>query len=176
MQPTDPNESSVFPIDVGEDSYDAMYKSCFCALCAFADRYVQDEALAADLVQDAFATLWKMRAKFSSEAAMRSFLYIAVRNAALNCLRSMRRIGPLPERPIAAEGESDEAVLAAELERQLLSRIEQLPQECRKVLQLSLGGMSYKEIGELLRISVSTVHSQRVRAVKLLRQAFAKSS
>ena len=90
------------------------------------------------------------------------------------------RIDPLfslhlrPEREVIPDDEADEAVITAETERQLLRLIEELPRECRKVLKHSLRGKSYKEIGEILRISVSTVHSQRVRAVKLLRQAFVK--
>lgn len=160
-----------------EAIYDRLYGTYFCALCSFAHKYVRDEHVAADIVQQVFVTLWKMRDRFHSEQAARSFLYISVRNSSLNYLRSIRHrasIFPPDEALPRAQDEPDELLITAELERQLLFEIEQLPTECRRVLQLSLRGKSYKEIGELMRIAVSTVHSQRVRAVKLLRKALVK--
>lgn len=159
-----------------EAIYDRLYGTYFCALCSFSHRYVRDEHVAADIVQQVFMTLWKMRERFHTEESVRSFLYISVRNASLNYLRSNRRRTsvPLDEALLRIQDKPDEALIRTELERQLLHAIEQLPAECRRVLQLSLRGKSYKEIGEQMRIAVSTVHSQRVRAVKLLRKALAK--
>lgn len=160
-----------------EAIYGRLYETYFCALCSYSHKYVRDEHVAADIVQQVFATLWKMRDRFHAEQAVRSFLYISVRNSSLNYLRSIRHRATLfpPDEVLpATQDDPDEQLIAAELERQLLQEIEQLPAECRRVLQLSLGGKSYKEIGELMRIAVSTVHSQRVRAVKLLRKALVK--
>ena len=182
MQQADFNgmEKSSFHCD--EALYDHMYETYFCALCTYACKYVPDKHAAADIVQNVFMALWKLRAKFPSEESIRSFLYISVRNASLNQLRNSRRsrtnlrtfLSDHIDREVIPADEADEAVITAETERQLLRLIEELPRECRKVLKHSLRGKSYKEIGEILRISVSTVHSQRVRAVKLLRQAFVK--
>ena len=182
MQRSDLNDVETPFFECDETRYDQVYETYFCTLCTYAYKYVRSEHAAADIVQTVFMTLWKLRTKFRSEEAVRSFLYVSVRNASFNHLRNSRRSRInlrvfLSEHSETAEvpcNEADETVITAEAERQLLCLIEELPQECRKVLKHSLRGKSYKEIGELLRISVSTVHSQRVRAVKLLRQAFVK--
>lgn len=182
MQQADFNGMEMSSFVCNEALYDHMYETYFCALCAYACKYVSDNHAAADIVQNVFMTLWKLRDGFRSEEAIRSFLYVSVRNASLNQLRNLRRsrknlrtfLSESVEKEVVPDDCADEALITAETERQLIRLIEELPQECRKVLKHSLRGKSYREIGEILRISVSTVHSQRVRAVKLLRQAFVK--
>lgn len=150
MQQADFNgmEKSSFHCD--EALYDHMYETYFCALCTYACKYVPDKHAAADIVQNVFMALWKLRAKFPSEESIRSFLYISVRNASLNQLRNSRRsrtnlrtfLSEHIEREVIPDDEADEAVITAETERQLLRLIEELPRECRKVLKHSLRRLS----------------------------------
>ena len=51
------------------------------------------------------------------------------------------------------------------------SAIEELPNQCRKVIEMSrIEGMSYKEIAEKLNISHRTVDTHITKATKILRQ------
>lgn len=50
----------------------------------FANEYVCDDLLAADIVQDCFVKLWQSRDGFTYIHQIKSFLYTSVRNRSLN--------------------------------------------------------------------------------------------
>ncbi len=153
------------------DAFRKFYDGYFAALCVFACKYVEDTDLAADIVQDVFVALWEKRGDFPSEAAMRSFLYTATRNRALNHIKHKNiHAGKSEEigRAITEQAEA-EAVIGAEAARHIMTLLDRLPAECRTVLRLTVEGKSYGEIATQLGITVSTVRNHRVRAVKKLR-------
>ena len=57
-----------------------------------------------------------------------------------------------------------------ELIRQIYVYIEDLPEERKKIILLSLKGHSGKEIAEILGISIHTVKTQKNRTFKYLRE------
>ncbi len=60
--------------------------------------------------------------------------------------------------------------MAAELEENLQKAMNDLPQQCRTIFQLSrFEELKYKEIAEALGISVKTVENQMGKALKILR-------
>ena len=62
-----------------------------------------------------------------------------------------------------------------ELEEYVNAAIEQLPTRCRQVFVLSRHeGKRYKEIAELMGISVKTVENQMLKALRVLRQTVKK--
>jgi RNA polymerase sigma factor (sigma-70 family) len=54
------------------------------ALCFFARRLVNDNAIAQDIVTDVFVKLWQKQADFKTVYSVKAFLYISTRNACLN--------------------------------------------------------------------------------------------
>ena len=50
----------------------------------FANQYVENDALAADIVQECFVKLWQLRDDFMYVHQIKSFLYTSVRNKSLN--------------------------------------------------------------------------------------------
>ena len=46
----------------------------------FANQYVENDALAADIVQECFVKLWQLRDDFMYVHQIKSFLYTSVRN------------------------------------------------------------------------------------------------
>ena len=58
----------------------------------------------------------------------------------------------------------------SELKQKIDDALEALPPGCRQVFRLSrMDGLSYKEIADLLEISVKTVENQMGKALKLMR-------
>ena len=161
-----------------EVCFKGIYERYFAALCLYARGFVESEPVSADIAQDAFVALWRMRRNFPSEAAVRSFLYVTARNLSLNHIKhehvKSRRLGNMGREMMEA-GQA-RRIISAEVERQLVDSMEQLPRECRNVLKMSIEGKSYREIGEILDIAVSTVRNHRIRAVKLLKSRCCKIS
>lgn len=76
-----------------------------------------------------------------------------------------------PDNYLACAGESSLAILEREEERQLLlAQVERLPQDYRQVLMLFYyQDITYREIAELLGVSVPTVNARLTRARAMLR-------
>ncbi|MBS1660852.1 MAG: sigma-70 family RNA polymerase sigma factor, partial [Bacteroidetes bacterium] len=71
--------------------------------------------------------------------------------------------------------EIDDAILEriyrAEVYRELHAALEKLPDQCRRVMQLSyLEGLTVEETAKLMQISTSAVKTHRTRVVKQLRK------
>ena len=66
-----------------EDFHD-IYNRYYSALCVFADSYIDDKVLAADITQDVFFKLWDRRSEFTDLLNIKAYLYTAVHNRALN--------------------------------------------------------------------------------------------
>ena len=67
-----------------ERALETLFQSHYASLCEFAVRYVREEALAEEIVQDLFADLWARRAEWRVRGPVRAYLFGAVRNRALN--------------------------------------------------------------------------------------------
>lgn len=152
-----------------------VFEKFYSSLCVYCLRLIREEGVTADLVQEAFVKLWENRQNFSSLLTIRSWLYTIVRNSAINYLRHMRmKAEKLEERGREVETSAVELIIRQEVERQLLEMIQELTPECRRVMNLLAEGKSYKEVGELLHISVNTVKNHRIRAVKILKERMQK--
>lgn len=143
-------------------------------MCNYAFKFVQDDQQAQDVVQDVFMNFWRKKDSLNIDLKVKSYLFTAVRNKALEVLRHKKmkanhydavRINELLRYDI-----EDEAEKYVRLEK-IHVAIGGLPTKCREVFSLSkMNGLSYNEIAAHLGISVKTVENQIVRALKLLRE------
>ena len=101
-------------------------------------------------------------------------MYITVRNACLNYLKQAKRDSLNQKQLAYLTGEKEEFVLnemiRAEVLKEIMNEINNLPEQCGKVLKLGyLEGLRNQEIAKLMNISVHTVKNQKARAIQLLR-------
>jgi RNA polymerase sigma-70 factor (ECF subfamily) len=65
-------------------------------------------------------------------------------------------------------------VIAGELEKKIHNALNELPEQCRTIFQMSrFDELKYREIADKLGISVKTVENQMGKALKLLREKLA---
>ena len=150
-----------------------IFNRYYASLCVFADRYVEDRALSADIAQDVFVKLWEKRKTFQDQLQVRSYLYRAVHNRALNEI----------SRKNTEKGCKDylnrfklndlfhERVVEEETFRLLLEEIDRLPGQMREIMLRALDGMQNKAIAEELAISSETVHTLKRIAYRKLRES-----
>ena len=142
-------------------------------LCNIVYRYLRDEALSEDIVQDVFMELWRKHRMIRIKTSLKAYLKRATINKTLNFIRDNK---------VTFEGEEDLPVLkgsftsaseqmeADELQEQINQAIDGLPERCRMIFLLSrFEDMSYREIAQKLDISVKTVENQISKALKVLR-------
>ena len=139
---------------------------------------VQD---AEDMTQDIFFTAYRKLEQFRGEASFRTWLHRITTNRCKNELRRrsrrLRTVNePLEEAAAAATngspGPEAVTVRGRRLQRLALS-IDSLTPEDRRILQLvDLEQTPYKEVAELLGLSLGAVKMRVLRARARLREAF----
>lgn len=160
-----------------EQALEVIFRMYYPGLVGFARRYVKTTEIAEELVQDLFLKLWSRRGSLGEIDSVKTYLFRAARNTALNHLRRRK----LEHEWLEKEGttiteerslEGDEAVTESEVTAAVRAAVDRLPPRCREVFMLSRdGGLTYAEIAKSLGISIKTVETQMGRALKALRES-----
>lgn len=158
-----------------EASLGMLLQRHWSGLTAYASRLVHDREDAKDVVQEVFARVWLKRTDWEPCGSVSGYLYRITRNLSLNWRRSERVRSRAESRgglQLLESGKvSDplEQLEAHRLRREVEAAIEQLPDRRREVFVLSrFHGLTHREIGEALGISVPTVSNQMSAALAQL--------
>ena len=157
-----------------EQAFGDLFKIHFKQLRNYAFSFVQEQMLAEDIVQTVFLRLWDKIEVLNFSDSIAAYLYRAVYNESLNALkRSKVRRSYHSWLNRHMKDQSDNAhrkLQLQELEQKLHAAINELPQQCRTIFQLSrYEELRYRDIGLRLGISAKTVENQMGKALKLLR-------
>jgi RNA polymerase sigma-70 factor, ECF subfamily len=166
----------------GVEAFEALVREHHRGLCTFAARLVGSDAIAEELVQDVFLTIWRQRESWRVTGTVAGYLYGAVRNQALMHLRrerSHRRWHEWFRREDAGGSgpppATDTGVRLDELRVAIERAIATLPPRCREAYLLRRQHhLSYTEIAQVMRITPKTVEIQIGTALKALRVRLAE--
>jgi len=161
-------------INALRESFDKIYVSYFSRMLRFAKEYVVFEEDAENIVQDVFVMLWEKRDVLDIQVNLISYMFMLVKNRCLDYIRHQAVADEYKQEQkakLAALEELDYTFSSEEeLEEIIHEAIDKLPERCREVfLKSRVEGMKNKEIAKELNISVNTVNSQIVVALKRLR-------
>ena len=150
-----------------------LFERYYQAMCCFALGYLKAADLAEEAVSDVFLNIWLKRKSIEIKTNIRAYLYTAVRNQSINYIRQRKllhvSIDSVEKENIISELHADKLVADNELKKNIDILLKQLPERRRIIFIMSrIDGFSYKEISEILSISVNTVQNQMVAAVKFL--------
>ena len=161
--------------DRGEEAARALYRTYSGELYGFALSRLGDRGLAEEVVQDVFTRVWRHADDYDAgRGSVRTWLYGIARNAIVDLERHRARRPPLSARDPEPEGATsvDEPIERALLRWQVQSALERLTPEHREVVRLAhLGGLSVREIADLLGLPAGTVKSRTFYALQNLRLA-----
>jgi RNA polymerase sigma factor (sigma-70 family) len=153
-----------------------LYDRYGVAAYSLARRVVRDPALAEDVVQEAFLTIWRGAGRFVPERARAAtWIMTLVHRRAVDLVRreQRRRAEPLPEAPVPAGSDGSSAADAVwlRLEREeVQAALTQLPDQQREVLELAYyGGFTQSQLAERLGRPLGTIKSQMFTALSTLR-------
>ena len=132
-------------------------------------RIVQDEAEAADVLQEAFIDAFSRLDNFRQESTFGLWMKQIVVNKAISALRKRKVTWiPISESEHLAEEDHDEPDLALQV-TEVKQAINQLPDGYRLVLTLYLlEGYDHEEIAHILQINETTSRSQFLRGKRKL--------
>ncbi|HEY9260760.1 RNA polymerase sigma-70 factor [Chitinophaga sp.] len=155
-----------------EQAFRRLFQYYSPRLNQFAYSIVKVKEAAAEIVDDVFIRFWKQREKATAISNIRVYLYVAVKNGALNYLSSKahRQITePFNHIDIALSRDQapDEKMMSAELLNKITAAVESLPPRCKMIFKLVReDGLRYQDVAEILHLSINTVDAQMVIAVK----------
>lgn len=72
------------------EAFKLLFERYYASLCAFATGYVEDDGVAEDIVSEVFFRLYADKMSFDAVTALKSYLYMAVKNHCLNYLKHER--------------------------------------------------------------------------------------
>lgn len=149
-------------------------------LVQYATRIIGDRDRARDVVQETFVELQRSQRRELDHAPAK-WLFTVCRNRALNVCRKERRMTYLDQELLETQ-QGDEAAPSEQLEQKeasgfLLRIVASLPPRQQEVIQLKFqNGLSYQEISDITKLSVSNVGVLIHTALKTLRQRYATAS
>jgi RNA polymerase sigma-70 factor (ECF subfamily) len=167
-----------------EQALDLLFQRAFIPLTRFAYGFVGSSDIAEDVVQDVFVRLWHQGKAWQPKTTVIAYLYGAVRNQALNAVRSdaararlRSRVGTvsstgesiagMPSHVPAADHDVHDATIYLHFDRALASLTER---QRTAVLLRYEQGRTVPEVADILRIAQRAAEKLLSRAVRELRE------
>jgi RNA polymerase sigma-70 factor (family 1) len=157
-------------------AFSLLFDTYYIPLCQYAYRFSNGNTEATeDIVQEVFTRIWERRTTWIPKITVKAYLYRSVHNQAISNLRKAKHETPMNDMVEQTTPGTHLTPIEEMHNDQLDQRIQQaignLPERRREILTLRMiHELSYKEIGEMLGISVNTVDTQLRRALKSLRE------
>ena len=156
-----------------------LFRRYHSPLCNHALRFVMSKEKAEDIVSDVFCKFWKNGSYKTVNSSFRYYLFRSVRNEAYTHLRSeFSGLESLDKTKYFASSKSeqpDEITQYEETFNRVKQLVDELPPQCRKVFLMSrFEGKSYKEIAEVLGLSVRTVETHVSKGLFLVRKGLSE--
>jgi len=168
-------------------AFEYVFKAYYNQLCRYAEEILGDSEQAKDVVENIFVAVWENRKKLDIHSSFRSYLYKSAYNLCLNEIRKKKNEEKYKDfflrhnkAPATHDYGSNSYPLSKIIEKELDLEVEkiinELPSQCKRIFLLSRVDMlSHNQIAQKLDISVNTVKSQIMIALKKIRSAFGKS-
>jgi RNA polymerase sigma-70 factor (ECF subfamily) len=162
------------------NTFEFLFRKEFKGLVVFATGYVKDVDVAKDIVHDGFLILWERKEQMNLAFNIKSFLTTTIRNRCLNYLRDNKKFDntlfALEDHLARQIVEPPDTVVESETKERIESAINELPEKCREVFMMNrFQGKKYREVADLLGISIKTVEAQMSKALELLRKRLKSS-
>lgn len=146
-------------------AFKELYLLMYAPLMRFATIYTYSEPMAEDVLSDVFMKLWERRTLLHEVQNLRVYLYTAIKNTALNHRNRQAAFTDAEEEELGLAPTSapdpENMFISAETIKRIQQIINQLPPRCKLIFQLAKEeGMRYKEIADILGISIKTIDNQ----------------
>lgn len=158
-----------------EEACGLLFRQYYNVLCNHAVRFVYSQRISEDIVSDVFEKFWAHKS-FETITSYRNYLFISVRNACLNHLKSEFKHKGILDLSIAesqaSSGQSPyQHIKMDELSKAIEATIQSLPQKCQTVFLMSrFEGKKNHEIATELDLTVKAIEGHMSRALSRLRK------
>ncbi len=165
--------------DNDEEAFKQLFDLYADRLFRFAKSFLKDKFLADEAVSDVFYKVWLHRSSLENHTTIKAYLFKATYNTSLNYLDEARRKKAVSLEDIdvdlGTELCPESELINKELKEIIEQAIDSLPPRCKLIYRMAkVEQMKYKEIAELLEISVKTIDHQLTIAIQKIGEVIKK--
>lgn len=163
---------NLLAIDNSEASYKILFNNLFNPLKRFSFCLLKSQELAEEVASDVMFILWQRRTDLLLVENLYAYSFIVARNLSLNIIKKNLKADIISIDDISIDifldNDTPEQILISnELRAKIEQAVNQLPPKGKLVFKLiKEDGLSYKDVAEILCISVKTVDAHLVSAIK----------
>lgn len=161
-----------------EQAFKELYYLFYNKLFHFAYAFIKNRERAEEITEDVFINLWRNRSHLTEIKNVKVYLYTATKNNSLNYIaKKAHEITTAPYDDISIdiaeyEATPEQIMISSEMLKKLNQAIDELPPRCKIIFKLIReDGLKYKEVAEILGLSVNTIDAQMAIAVKRIAMA-----
>lgn len=151
-------------------AFKQLFENFYNALVNFAYSYTLDRATAEDIVSELMLKIWNLEDKIKDINNIQHYLYQSVKNRSLNTIKDQAKFQhTLVESQEPSYLTPENILISKERGEFIQQAIDNLPPKCRTVfIMIRDNQLSYKEVSELLDISINTVNRHMQDALNKL--------
>ena len=158
-------------------AFRTLFNELFPCLSQFVFSIVKIKESSTEIVDEIFIRLWNNRQRIMEIDNLKVYMYRAAKNESLNFI-SKKASSKVHEHfddiviQLKDDFSPEHLMINKESLQKIRNVIESLPPQCKMIFKLVReDGLKYKEVAEILNLSVKTIDSQMVIAVSRLREA-----
>jgi RNA polymerase sigma factor, sigma-70 family len=150
--------------------FERIHQDMYHSLCLYGAKFVDEDDIIDDTVQEAFIALWDKRKELDNIFRLKAYLYTIVRNKLLTYKRLKKTVSIEGVQIDLEEEDLDGQILKEEAYKTLRDAISSLPERTKLVINYKINGHTNKEIAENLDITVNTVKTLQKAGYSKLRE------
>lgn len=153
-----------------EEAYRLFFEEYYQILSVFAFKYVKNKESAEDIVNDIILELYSRKLQFANLIALKSYLFLSIKNKALNYLRHHQAAERYLNNSTEEESFFLNNIIQEEVYYLLQKAIRELSDPVRQIYELSLRERSNEEIARELGLTVDSVKAYKKRGKQILKE------
>ncbi len=157
-----------------ELAFNTIFDKYYSDLCEFSLMIVGNHQTAEEIVADVFANIWINRGKHTVETTLKGYLLRSTKNLTISYMRKNKiqilSLDEIEHHQPVSELTSDKAIIKAESKITAESILMNIPAKSRLVFKMHrFENLKYKEIANILEISIKSVEKHMGKSLKILR-------
>jgi len=156
-----------------QQAYKELYLAFYPTLFSFTSGIIKSKPAAEEIISDVFIKIWENRLDLELIVNLKVYCYVIAKNLSLNYLEKQKRISTLNIEDYTETLTTDiyidpeQLMITSEMVDRINAAIDTLPARCKMIFSLiKENDFKYKEVAEIMNISVKTVENQLAIALK----------
>jgi RNA polymerase sigma-70 factor (family 1) len=153
-------------------AYNELFLTLFPDIFRFTSGFVRSKAIAEEIISDVFIKIWEKRKDLELILNLKVYCYVIVKNLSQEYLKKQKRNSTLNIEDYTASlpnvyFDPEQLMISSEMVEFIQKAIDALPAQCKLIfILIKENDFKYKEVAEILGISVKTVENHLAIALK----------